>query len=50
MRNAMAFAFVVIAVAPLIGIWRAHVWAKGQGLVLRNTKNDIASKATSQVA
>ena len=35
MRNAMAYAFVVIAVAPLIGIWRGHVWAKANGLVLR---------------
>jgi hypothetical protein len=50
MRNAMAFAFVVIAVAPLIGIWRGHMWAKSKGLILRDAKNEIASKATSQAA
>lgn len=37
MRNAVAVAFVVVAVAPLIGIWRGHVWAKTRGLVLRTT-------------
>jgi hypothetical protein len=35
MRNALALAFIIIAVAPLIGIWRGHVWAKSKGLVLR---------------
>lgn len=42
MRNAMAYAFVVIAVAPMIGIWRGHVWAKAQGLVLRDNANSTA--------
>ncbi len=42
MRNAMAYAFVVIAVAPLIGIWRGHVWAKAQGLVLRDNATSTA--------
>ena len=37
MREAMAYAFVVIAVAPLVGIWRGHIWAKANGLVLRKT-------------
>jgi hypothetical protein len=32
----MAYAFVVIAVAPMIGIWRGHAWAKAKGLVLRD--------------
>jgi len=35
MRNAMVYAFIVVAVAPLIGIWRGHVWAKANGLILR---------------
>ncbi len=37
MQYAMIYAFVVVAFAPLIGIWRAHVWAKGNGMVLRST-------------
>ena len=48
MRNAMAYAFVVIAVAPLIGIWRGHMWAKANGLVLRKT--GTAVEQTSQTA
>jgi hypothetical protein len=35
MRNALALAFVIIAAAPLVGIWRGHVWAKSKGLVLQ---------------
>ena len=37
MESALIFAFVVVAGAPLIGIWRGHVWAKGNGKVLRKT-------------
>jgi len=37
MQYAVIYAFVVVAGAPLIGIWRAHVWAKANGLVLRST-------------
>jgi hypothetical protein len=37
MQVAVIFAFVVVAGAPLIGIWRAHVWAKANGMVLRPT-------------
>jgi hypothetical protein len=37
MQNALIYAFVVVAGAPLIGIWRAHVWAKANGKVLRPT-------------
>jgi len=36
MQYAVFYAFIVVAVAPLIGIWRAHVWAKANGLVLRS--------------
>lgn len=48
MQNAMAYAFVVVAVAPLIGIWRGHMWAKSNGLVLRKTSN--ATEQSSQTA
>jgi hypothetical protein len=37
MQYAMIYAFVVAAFAPFIGIWRAHVWAKANGMVLRST-------------
>lgn len=37
MQSALIYAFVVVAGAPLIGIWRGHVWAKANGLVLRTT-------------
>jgi hypothetical protein len=37
MRIAVALAFVVVAVAPLIGIWRGHVWAKANRMTLRTT-------------
>ena len=48
MQNAMAYAFIVIAVAPLIGIWRGHMWAKSNGMVLR--KAATAVERTSQTA
>jgi hypothetical protein len=48
MRNAMALAFVIVAAAPLIGIWRGHVWAKAQGMVLR-TAEPVAEQS-SQIA
>ncbi len=35
MQMAVVYAFVVVAGAPLIGIWRAHAWAKKNGLSLR---------------
>lgn len=35
MQTAVIYAFVVVAGAPLIGIWRGHVWAKANGMVLR---------------
>ena len=48
MRNALALAFVIIAVAPLIGIWRGHVWAKSKGMVLRKT--GVEAEQTSSIA
>jgi hypothetical protein len=35
MQTAVIYAFIVVAGAPLIGIWRGHVWAKANGLALR---------------
>jgi hypothetical protein len=35
MESTVIYAFLVVACAPLIGIWRAHAWAKKNGLVLR---------------
>jgi hypothetical protein len=35
MEYAVVYAFVVVAGAPLVGIWRGHVWAKANGKVLR---------------
>jgi len=35
MQNALVYAFLVIAAAPLVGIWRGHAWAKANGMVLR---------------
>ena len=37
MQYAVIYAFVVVAGAPLFGIWRGHVWAKANGKVLRTT-------------
>jgi hypothetical protein len=48
MQSAMVYAFVVVAVAPLIGIWRGHVWAKANGLVLRKT--NAAAEQSQQTA
>jgi hypothetical protein len=35
MTTTVIYAFLVVACAPLIGIWRAHAWAKKNGFVLR---------------
>jgi len=35
MSTTIIYAFVVIAISPLIGIWRGHAWARKNGLVLR---------------
>jgi hypothetical protein len=45
MQIAVIYAFVVIAGAPLIGIWRGHVWAKANGLALRTTVTSTESQA-----
>jgi len=37
MRIAVALAFIIVAVSPLIGIWLGHVWAKASRLTLRTT-------------
>jgi hypothetical protein len=37
MQMAVIYAFVVVAIAPLIGIWRGHAWAKKNDLTLRKT-------------
>ena len=37
MPSALIYAIVVVAGAPLIGIWRGHVWAKANGKALRTT-------------
>jgi hypothetical protein len=47
MRNALALAFVIIAVAPLIGIWRGHIWARSKGLVLRKPEADEQTSAAA---
>ncbi|HEX3572445.1 MAG TPA: hypothetical protein VHU44_16620 [Acidobacteriaceae bacterium] len=40
MTSTVIYAFLVVAVAPLIGIWRAHVWAKKSGFVLREEQEN----------
>lgn len=35
MQMAVIYAVIVVAGAPLVGIWRAHTWAKKNGLTLR---------------
>jgi hypothetical protein len=47
MEIAWVFAFVMVAGGPLIGMWRGHVWAKSQGMVLRSAS---ARGARSQTA
>jgi hypothetical protein len=48
MQYAVALAFVVVAVAPLIGIWRGHVWAKTNRMILRATAP--STEQNSQIA
>jgi hypothetical protein len=40
MQSAMIYAFIVVAGAPFIGIWRGHVWAKANGMVLRTAASE----------
>ena len=42
MQIAVIYAFIVVAGAPLIGIWRGHMWAKANDLVLRTP--DVAGE------
>jgi hypothetical protein len=44
MQSALIYAIVVVAGAPLIGIWRGHVWAKANGKVLRTTATSEQSQ------
>jgi hypothetical protein len=48
MQVAVALAFVVVAVAPLIGIWYGHVWAKTNRMILRATAP--STEQDSQIA
>ena len=45
MQMAVIYAFVVVAGAPLVGIWRAHAWAKKNGLELRKSPAAVESQA-----
>jgi len=47
MQFAVIYAFVVVAGAPLIGIWRGHKWAKANGLVLRATATSAEQNQTA---
>ena len=38
MESTVIYAFLVVACAPLIGIWRAHAWARKNGFVLREER------------
>jgi hypothetical protein len=48
MRIALAFAFVVVAAAPLLGIFLAHVWADLNGMVLRSAVLRMTAPDTEQ--
>jgi hypothetical protein len=37
MRNAVALAFIIVAVAPFIGIRWGHMWVKANHMTLRAT-------------
>ena len=50
MQYAVIYAFVVIAGAPLIGIWRGHVWAKANGKVLRSTATSTEQNLTPDIS
>jgi hypothetical protein len=45
MQMSVIYAFVVVAGAPLFGIWRAHAWAKKNGLELRKTPAQTEQQA-----
>jgi hypothetical protein len=45
MQTSLVYAFLIIAAAPLIGIWRGHAWAKANGMVLRTVSNQRTNQA-----
>ena len=45
MTTTVIYAFLVVACAPLIGIWRAHAWAKKNGFVLRKEQDEQQEQA-----
>lgn len=47
MEYVLIYVFVVVAGAPLIGIWRGHVWAKANGKVLRATASEQNQNQTA---
>lgn len=47
MQTAVIYAFIVVAGAPLIGIWRGHVWAKKNGLALRPEAASVEQNLTA---
>jgi len=49
MQIAVIYAFVVVAGAPLIGIWLAHRWAKANGMVLRPAATSDGQSLTVQI-
>lgn len=40
MQSTVIYAFLVVAAAPLVGIWRGHVWAKRKGFTLRPAEDE----------
>jgi hypothetical protein len=45
MQSALVYAFLVIAVAPLVGLWRGHAWAKANGMILRTASIQQTNQA-----
>ena len=48
MQCALIFAFVVVAVAPFIGIWRGHLWAKFSGKLLAQRRSASPGKNSAE--
>ena len=48
MQFAIIYAFVVVASAPLIGMWRGHVWAKSNGKLLAQRRSASAGKSGAE--
>jgi hypothetical protein len=47
MQMTVVYAFVVVVIAPAIGILQGHKWAKANGLVLRSTAKTDAQNQTA---